>query len=224
MELEGRATRQPYTRKKMFKIFSSWHMWLLVLLYVVFNNGNGGNSQPAFSLWLKKEGYSVQAVNLYPTIADAISIVTTLVYAWTSDSLFKGARWPPMLFSRIVGIIAYISLTIWNIPTAWKWTSFFLCGFGGGISGLCFAWSHEICKDDNEERALVTGAMNEMAYVIQAWLPLVIWQQVEAPEYPKGYPTMIGLALVLIGTIFTIRFLHKRELRVKSTVAEAYIA
>lgn len=224
MELEGRATRQPYTKKKIYKIFSSWHIWLLVLLYVVFNNGNGGNSQPAFSLWLKDEGYSVAAVNLYPTIADAISVVTTLVYAWTSDSLFKGARWPPMLFSRVVGIIAYVSLTVWDIPVAWKWACFFLCGFGGGISGLCFAWAHEICSDDNEERALVTGAMNEMAYVMQAWLPLVIWQTVEAPSYPKGYPTMVGMAVVLIGTIFLIRFLHKREVRMKNSMGVVRVA
>lgn len=88
-----------------------------------------------------------------------------------------------------------------------------LCGFGGGISGLTFAWPHEICSDDNEERALVTGAMNQMAYVFQAWLPLIIWQQVEAPIYPRGYPTMVGMAVGLIGIAFTIRALHKRQIR-----------
>lgn len=48
--------------------------------------------------------------------------------------------------------------------------------FAVGLSGLCFAWAHEVCAEDNEERALVTATMNEMAYVIQAWLPLVMWQ------------------------------------------------
>jgi MFS transporter, ACS family, pantothenate transporter len=74
-----------------------------------------------------------------------------------------------------------------------------------------FAWAHEICSDDNEERALVTGAMNEMAYVFQAWLPLVIWQQVEAPRYPKGFPTMIGIAIGLLITTAVIKWLHERE-------------
>ncbi|KAJ0370557.1 hypothetical protein COL26b_010025 [Colletotrichum chrysophilum] len=218
MQLEGRAQRAPYTKAKFVKIFSSWHIWTLVILYIVFNNGNGGNSQPAFPLWLKSEGYSLREVNIYPTITEVVSIITTLIYAWTSDSLFRGARWPAIVFSGLVKIIAYVPLTIWNVPNSLKWACFILCGFGGGISGLTFAWAHEICSDDNEERALVTGAMNQMAYVFQAWLPLVIWQQVEAPAYPKGYPSMAALSIVLIGIAFVIRFLHKREIRLKGAL------
>ncbi|KAH7196341.1 major facilitator superfamily domain-containing protein [Fusarium flagelliforme] len=213
MELEGRAKRAPYTKAKFKRIFSSWHIYALVLLYILFNNGNGGSSQPAFPLWLKSQGYSIRDVNLYPTIVDVISVITTLIYAWTSDSLFRGARWPAIVFSGLVKIIAYVGLTVWKVPTAFTWVCFMLCGFGGGISGLTFAWAHEICSDDNEERALVTGAMNQMAYVFQAWLPLVIWQQVEAPSYPKGYPTMVAMAVGLIGTSFVIRVLHKRQIK-----------
>ncbi|RSL48029.1 hypothetical protein CEP54_013120 [Fusarium duplospermum] len=215
MELEGRAERAPYTKAKFVKIFSSWHIYALTLLYILFNNGNGGSSQPAFPIWLKEQGYTIQEVNIYPTIVEVISIVTTLIYAWTSDSLFRGARWPAILFSGLVKIIAYAGLTVWNVPNSFTWACFMLCGFGGGISGLTFAWAHEICSDDNEERALVTGAMNEMAYVFQAWLPLVIWQQVEAPVYPKGYPTMVAMAVALIATAFAIRFLHKKEQRTR---------
>ncbi|KAF5489585.1 Pantothenate transporter liz1 [Colletotrichum siamense] len=218
MQLEGRAHRAPYIKAKFVKIFSSWHIWTLVILYIVFNNGNGGNSQPAFPLWLKSEGYSLREVNIYPTITEVVSIITTLIYAWTSDSLFRGARWPAIVFSGLVKIMAYVPLTIWNVPNSLKWACFILCGFGGGISGLTFAWAHEICSDDNEERALVTGAMNQMAYVFQAWLPLVIWQQVEAPAYPKGYPSMVALSIVLIGIAFVIRFLHKREIRLKGAL------
>ena len=220
MELEGRATRAPYTKSKFRKIFSSWRIYTLVLLYIFFNNGNGGLSQPAFPLWLKQEGYSIRQINIYPTIAEVISIITTLIYAWTSDSLFRGARWPAIVFSGVVKIVAYTGLTVWDIPSAFKWACFLLCGFGGGISGLTFAWAHEICSDDNEERAIVTGSMNEMAYVVQAWLPLLIWQQVEAPRYPKGYPSMVGLSVALIWIAFVIRYLHKREKRNKLSIVE----
>jgi hypothetical protein len=55
--------------------------------------------------------------------------------------------------------------------------------------------------------------MNEMAYVLQAWLPLIVWQQVEAPEYRKGFITVTFLSASLIVTAFTIRVLHARELR-----------
>ncbi|CAI0654678.1 unnamed protein product [Colletotrichum noveboracense] len=212
MQLEGRANRQPFTKAKLKKIFTSWHLYTLTALYIFFNNGCGLLGQPGFQLWLKGAGYSVKEVNTYPTITSAIVVVTTLIYAWSSDTVFKGARWPPIVFSGLVQIVIYSSLTAWDIPIAWKWGCFLLAGFGGGISGLTFAWAHEICKDDNEERALVTGSMNQMAYVFQAWLPLLIWQQVQAPQYPRGYPTMVALSVGLIGTSFLIRYLHRREL------------
>ncbi|OHW97795.1 major facilitator superfamily transporter [Colletotrichum incanum] len=189
---EGRAQRAPYTKAKFIKIFSSWHIWTLVILYIVFNSGNGGDSQPAFPLWLKSEGYSSREVNIYPTITELVSIITTLIYAWTSDSLFKGARWPAIIFSGIVKIIAYGPLTIWDVPSSLKWACFILFGFSGGISGLNFAWAHE-CSDDNEEGALVTGA-------------IIRWR----------YPSMVALSVALIVIAFVIRFLHNRENRLKA--------
>jgi ACS family pantothenate transporter-like MFS transporter len=53
--------------------------------------------------------------------------------------------------------------------------------------------------------------MNEMAYVLQAWLPLIVWQQVDAPQYQKGFITVSVLSLLLIFTAFTVKFLHKRQ-------------
>jgi cyanate permease len=73
------------------------------------------------------------------------------------------------------------------------------------------SWAHEICSEDNEERALVIGSMNEMAYVFQAWLPLIVWQQVDAPEYRKGFITVSCISLVLIITTFFIRSLDHKE-------------
>ncbi|KAL1880767.1 hypothetical protein VTK73DRAFT_5152 [Phialemonium thermophilum] len=221
MRLEGRANRSPYTRAKFRSIFTSWHIYALTALYVFFNNGNGVSGQPAFQLWLKSKGYSITAINTIPTISAAITVVTTLIYAWSSDSVFRGARWPPIVFSGLVNIVVYTSLAVWNIPDGWKWACFLLAGFGGGISGLTFAWAHEICGDDNEERALVTGTMNEMAYVFQAWLPLLIWKQVEAPVYRKGYITSIFIAVGLITTAFLIRYLHARERLRKRSAAVA---
>lgn len=53
--------------------------------------------------------------------------------------------------------------------------------------------------------------MNELAYVFQAWLPLVVWQQVDAPEYRKGFITVTVLSILLIIFTFLVRFLHKKE-------------
>lgn len=211
MQVDGRANRAPYTRDKARKIFSSWHIYLLTLLYILYNNGGGVSAQPAFAIWLKQQGYTITQINTYPTLTTAVQIITTIIYAWTSDTILQGERWPPIIFSGVVIIIVNMSLAIWNIPTGWKWACFILAGCSSGISGLIYAWMHEICAEDNEERALVAGSMNEMANTVQAWLPLLIWQQVEAPEYPKGYPASIGIAVAMMATAMTIRHLQRRE-------------
>lgn len=53
--------------------------------------------------------------------------------------------------------------------------------------------------------------MNEFAYVLQAWLPLIVWQQIDAPQYRKGYITITFLSAALIVTALVIRTLHARE-------------
>ncbi|KAI0143720.1 MFS general substrate transporter [Xylariaceae sp. FL1272] len=220
MALEGRATRGKFSREKFKKIFSSWHIYTLVLLYIFFNNGAGYGSQPAFALWLKSEGYGIKPINTYPTIATAIQILFTYIYAWSSDSVFRGARWPPMVFAGAVNIFTSTSLAVWNIPDRLKWASYILGSISGGISGLTFAWAHEICSDNNEERALVTAAMNQFAYVVQAWLPLIIWQTVDAPRYHKGFITTVFISAGLIVTALTIRVLHHGEVaRKRSHIA-----
>lgn len=141
MQLEGRRNREPYTRSKIWKIFSSWHIYMLTLLYIFFNNGSA-NSQPVFQQFLKKSKdpkYTITQINAYPTTTNAVTVVTTLIYAWTSDGLFKGARWPPMIFGACMNILCYTSLAVWDIPVGWKWTCYVLSGCGGGLSGLIFA-------------------------------------------------------------------------------------
>jgi ACS family pantothenate transporter-like MFS transporter len=157
--------------------------------------------------------YKVWQINVYPTSTNAVQVVTTLFYAWTSDGVFRGARWPAMIIAGVMNVIVYTSLAVWDISSTWKFACYVLIGFGGGLSGLWFAWCNEICGDDNEERAFVGGAMNEMAYVFQAWLPLLVWQQVDAPQYKKGFSSMIGISIVLMGTAMVTRTLHKRELK-----------
>lgn len=75
------------------------------------------------------------------------------------------------------------------------------------------SWAHEICTDDNEERAIVVASMNEMAYVVQVWLPLLVWQQIDAPQYRKGYITITILSAGLIATGFITKALHKSQNR-----------
>jgi len=64
--------------------------------------------------------------------------------------------------------------------------------------------------------------MNEMAYVFQAWLPLIIWQRVDAPRYQRGFVVGSVIAALLIVTASATRFLHRRAIRQKEMMASEY--
>lgn len=45
--------------------------------------------------------YEVWQINAYPTTTNAVQVATTLIYAWTSDTILKGRRWPPIIFGAV---------------------------------------------------------------------------------------------------------------------------
>lgn len=55
--------------------------------------------------------------------------------------------------------------------------------------------------------------MNEMAYVVQVWLPLLVWEQVEAPNYRKGFITIAVLAFAMMVTALVIKWFVARDAR-----------
>ncbi|KAJ5736905.1 major facilitator superfamily domain-containing protein [Penicillium malachiteum] len=211
VRLENRAPRGAHSLAKFKSIFQSWHIYALTLLYVLFNNNGNYGGQPGFQLWLESIGYPTKKVDTLPTAALAIAFVFALIFGWTSDSLWRGTRWPPILFASTANIIINASLAAWDINIGWKWTCFFLGGLPNGLGALIMAWATEICGGDNEERAVVIATMNTMGEAVSAWLPLIIWKTVDAPRYHKGFMTMIFIALALIAMTLVTRFLHQRE-------------
>lgn len=135
----------------------------------------------------------------------------TIAYAWTSDGVFKGRRWPPIVFVGFVNLIFYISLAVWDIPDGWKWTIYILGLFGIGLSGIIHSWVNEICSGDNEQRAFTIALLNVEGQVIQTWLPLLIWPVSEAPRSLKGYVSCIFITLAMIVSVFVARHFQNRE-------------
>lgn len=76
------------------------------------------------------------------------------------------------------------------------------------------SWANEICSADSEERAIAIAAMNEFAYIVQIWLPLLVWQQVDAPRYFKGYITVSCMSAAMLVICLIVRVLHEREIAV----------
>ncbi|OKL61016.1 hypothetical protein UA08_03111 [Talaromyces atroroseus] len=213
VQKEKREQLQPYTRQKMFKILASWHIYLLPLLFFLAGAA-GALGQPIFSLYLKDSvnpKYTTAQINDYPTVTSAVQIVACLVYAWVSDGLLDGRRWPVLLFATTISFVLYVSLAVWDIPEGWRWACYIIAGQGVIVSPLILVWATEICSDDAEERAIVVGTTNDFGYVISAWLPLIIWQTVDAPRYHKGFITASCSCVAAVVLIMVINILVRRD-------------
>lgn len=53
--------------------------------------------------------------------------------------------------------------------------------------------------------------MSQMGNVVSAWLPLIVFQQVDAPRYYKGWITLCAINVSLIVSTFVTWQLQKRE-------------
>ncbi|KAI0260150.1 major facilitator superfamily domain-containing protein [Gloeopeniophorella convolvens] len=177
--------------------FSTWHYMPLYH----FNNGSGGANSMIF--WLKsfnKPGHTVYTI---------VQILTTLTYAWWSDAVV--ARWPPMLFAGTWSIITYVVLA--------RWTFYYFTGCSGGLSGLIMAWIECLTR-----RAFVVASCNMWAYVIQAWLPIVIFPQVEQPRVFKGNVATACINFSMMTFAMITLYFERRDNRLKATRSEDEIA
>ncbi|KAJ9615935.1 hypothetical protein H2204_014255 [Knufia peltigerae] len=214
----GRASKQGFSKKKILKIFSRWHIWVFPLM-TVFGGGAGGIGQPMFSFYLKASKhpkYTISQINTYPTTTAAVMVVAELLYSWVSDGPLNGRRWPVMVFAAVFQQVIWISLLVWNIPKGWLWFCYIVMQQGIALVPLNLIWVNEVCSHDTEERALIIAVVNTIQYVQGAWLPLLIWKVTDAPEYKKGFPTAIAFTAVVTGVIFLIRHLANRDNRLKN--------
>ncbi|KAI0351771.1 MFS general substrate transporter [Trametes cingulata] len=213
----GRKPPAPFTRKKILGFFTTWHIYCLVPLYVLFNNGTGPTNSMIF--WLKsfnKPGhqvYTVGQINTYPLGIQAVQVVTTLIYAWWSDIV--RARWPPMIFAGTWSMITCIVLAATPLYThiTRRWIFYYFTSCTGGLSGLILAWANELTGHDNEKRSFVVASCNMFAYVIQAWLPIVIFPQVEQPRVFKGNIATACINFSMMVFAMTTYYLSRRDQR-----------
>ncbi len=122
-------------------------------------NGTTGGT-PVFAQYLKNSKqpkYSVQQINNYPTIGNAVQIISAIIYSWVSDSVLGGRRWPILLFSGVGTLVVpsiaarpltnltkyqtisctiYASLAAWNIAEGWRWACYILIGQGVGMTAI----------------------------------------------------------------------------------------
>ncbi|KAF8859964.1 retrograde regulation protein 2 [Acephala macrosclerotiorum] len=171
MQRIDRRAPVPLSWAKVGKVLGHWPIWVVTLMLIF----HCVVTQPLnyFSVWLKSlDRFSVYQINLFPTAAQALGLVTTLAYAWVSDGL-DGKRWQVMI---VPATINFTGMVIVASGPGYGATFFgyLINAASWGLWPVLYAWVNEICHDDAEERAIVIGVAQTFGQVFIAWVPVVI--------------------------------------------------
>jgi ACS family pantothenate transporter-like MFS transporter len=95
----------------LWKIITTWEIFAFTFVYSCYIFAQSKSStasgrlisdpQQSMSFWLKYSQdpkYTIQQINYYPCGIWATQIVSALGFAWISDTVLKGRRWPPLVF------------------------------------------------------------------------------------------------------------------------------
>ncbi|KAF4960739.1 hypothetical protein FSARC_10368 [Fusarium sarcochroum] len=211
MQKAGRDLEEPFTLKGLKRVTMKWHFWVYTTYYTFFICSENIGSY--MNLWLKSlNRYSVAQVNTYPTVTNAVTIVTTIAYGWTSDAL--QIRAPIIYFSLFICFFAAMNLAIRDgVPFGLKWASFYLTGFAQGSGPIFFTMVNEMCAGDSLERKFILGTTNSIAYAFNAWIPLITYNTNYAPRFLVGNTTTVALIVGATITLTVATTLQKRDER-----------
>lgn len=71
-------------------------------------------------------------------------------------------------------------------------------------------WANEVCAASAEQRAVVLGVMETMAFAFAAWVPLFIYDTGEAPRFRIGYKMATMFFAVELALTLLILWCEKR--------------
>ncbi|RSH86305.1 uncharacterized protein EHS24_004547 [Apiotrichum porosum] len=177
---EGRkgTSKDGFSRKAFTEIFSTWHIWVFTICY---------------SLYIFMQKFDVTGVH---RSADQL-IASSFFLGWVDDTFLKQRRWPLIVATSAIHIIAL----------------YYLTGMIEVGAGLTYAWAASVISTSSEKRAIVTGTYNSVAFSFNAWLPLIFFKQTDQPAVFKGNVAVSVASGLLIVFIFLILYLSKRDER-----------
>ncbi|KAL3433220.1 major facilitator superfamily domain-containing protein [Aspergillus tetrazonus] len=220
MRRAGKSLEEPITWKGTKRVLSKWHFWVCTAYYTLRLLHLLREHRQLHELMAEESlnRYSVFQINTYPTVTNAITIVTSLLYGWMSD-LFQ-IRYLIVFFSLSVCFFAAMNLAIWDgVPFGLKWASYYLTGFAQGLAR--FSWYfpmltvptmvNEVCAGDSLERKIILGSTNSIAYAFNAWIPLISYNTNYATRFLVGNSLTVGLIVCAAGTLGLAVYLQRRD-------------
>ncbi|KEF52947.1 uncharacterized protein A1O9_10853 [Exophiala aquamarina CBS 119918] len=213
MELVDRRKPVPLSWAKICKIISGWKLYMMILALIC----HCIVTQPLnyFAVWLKSlDRFSVYQINLFPTAAQALGLVTTLAYSWVSDGL-GGKRWQLLTVPAVVNFVGMIIVAAYPNYGA-VFFGYLINAASWGFWPVLYAWANEFCHDDAEERAIVIGVAQTFGQAFVAWVPLLVLNVGKyAPRFHLGFSVLSGISVLQFTMIFVLRFFVKRQNRLE---------
>ncbi|CAM9012065.1 unnamed protein product [Wickerhamomyces anomalus] len=188
-------TREAYTLKKIKSFFNTWHIYVFPILFLAFNNAYQPITSQVFQLWMKMDlKLSSYDYNIYPIGISGGGIGLSLTVAYVND-YYKGRLTPYLLYYMFVSVLfSCVVLAVWDIPEGLKWYAYFGIGIPLSIGQpLIFTWVNKMLAYDDMKRNFLVVCTNMLAYVTGAWVPILTFDQTQAPKFHIGFSYTAGL-------------------------------
>ncbi|KAK9464256.1 major facilitator superfamily domain-containing protein [Lipomyces arxii] len=211
MEEIGRVGQRKMTLRRLFGYFKDWRLYAFTVPYAIFVlNGSG-----YMNYWLQETGYSVEMINILPTVSSVIGFVMAYVYGVISDMYY--CRWQLFCVAVFFTVLGNLLLAIWDIPNGAKFFAYYIPGFGTPYWGLIMSWAEEVMYDDAELRGFYPAFANAFYYAMGAWIPNVVFPAYDAPAFvpTHGYWAAFAVMMVIVLCIPAILFYQKYDLKKK---------
>ncbi|KAK9464257.1 major facilitator superfamily domain-containing protein [Lipomyces arxii] len=211
MEEIGRVGRRKMTWNRLWSYRKEWRLYAFTVPYSIFVLSGASY----MNYWLQKSGYSVEMINILPTITAVIGFVMAYVYGVISDIYY--CRWQLFAVAVFFTVLGNFLLAIWDIPDGAKFFAYYIPGFGGPYWGLVMSWAEEVMYDDAELRGFYPAFANAVYYAMGAWIPNVVFPNPDAPEFipTHGYWVAFAVMMVIVLSIPGIIYYQKYDLKKK---------
>ncbi|KAK9312825.1 major facilitator superfamily domain-containing protein [Lipomyces starkeyi] len=183
---DGFAKTRGVDRSLFKRILGNWRIYVFFVVGNLFWMTPYPSGLP-YTLWLASmpSKYSVPMINNLSTIANAGTIVSTMVCGFYSD--WRQNRWETMLYGGILILVCNIVLLVWKVSDGAKFFAFIGLGVANGPTNLIVPWLAEYMSHDLEARSASIAIVNVGWVVINCVVPLVAWPTASAPRYRGGY-------------------------------------
>ncbi|ODV97763.1 hypothetical protein PACTADRAFT_36846 [Pachysolen tannophilus NRRL Y-2460] len=203
-------TREKYTWKKIKSFFTTWHIWVFPILFLCYNNSCTAISEPTFTTWMKYDlGLTSGKYNTYPTAINGAGIAFTVAISWISDYTKNRYNFVVVQAFFICLVIGCASLAHWDLPVGYQYFCYFLIGVPTAWGQpQIYSWVNRLLRYDDMKRNFVLVVTNTLAYVTNAWVPILVWNTDYQPVFHVGFTytaclASLGIIVTAVATYFT---------------------